>query len=923
MKIHKILQEIKFNEFISIDLETTGLNSDKDEIIEISAIRFVNGEIKDEFTKLIKPTIPIPKKITSITGINDSMVSNAPKIADIFQEFLFFLDNKIIVAHNIDFDISFIERYASDLFLDFKIAGKCDTLSLTRSFFYNFDKFNLEYLSKVFEFDHSNAHRARNDAVNCGKLLMKLISQISSMPLSVIDKVKSLCLDNMNNSLLYANIYKMRKTFLDNEFNPIKKLDLKSNVIINKKGSNDPLLDSLDSWFNENGKLAKSWPKYSKRDIQLELTKDIYNNFSETSSFVAEAGAGLGKSLAYLIAGLKYSYENDKTLIISTFTKALQDQLFNKDIPILINSLNLNMKVVILKGRNNYISKSKLDILYKSLHENNSITEINECITLTVWSYFTKSGDIEECKGFNKERIGQLWNNLSYSNNIENININSNDYYNNTIKELKNADIIIVNHSLLCSDISNESPNLPKKATLVIDEGHNLKLSIKNQLLDKFSDSYLLSLIYNYKNIINNFSDFSNDDSMKNIKKIKSLLNLTIKDISSSFDIFKENYDNIYLKLDYNKFDISINNDDFLSNGLDFDLIMESLDKIKKKLELTLKEIEDKNILTSINNLMKLKVIDNNLNDIMKIIKRISKNNLRFVKWISLYRRGVRKYISFSVLDTDIRNFIYSRINKFYPSYLICSATITINNSFNFFFNSLGIDNNILDFYKTNIYNSPFYYEEQSKFYVYNKKIEINSDDYLTDVSNQIASISTKLNKKILILCTSYKQVNSIGNNLKHNVKIDSNNLYIQTSKFSKNLILDNYKKSQNGILVGTSTFWEGIDLPGNLLEILFIVRVPFGNPTNPYTQFLNNQIQSINGNPFYDLELPKAILKIKQGFGRLIRSDRDTGVCIFTDPRICNSSYGSFIIDEFPVLPDKYQDINEIINEIDNFLGK
>ena len=111
--------------------------------------------------------------------------------------------------------------------------------------------------------------------------------------------------------------------------------------------------------------------------------------------------------------------------------------------------------------------------------------------------------------------------------------------------------------------------------------------------------------------------------------------------------------------------------------------------------------------------------------------------------------------------------------------------------------------------------------------------------------------------------------------------------------------------------------------MPGNLLEILFIVRVPFGNPTYPYTQFLNNQIQSINGNPFYDLELPKAILKIKQGFGRLIRSDRDAGVCIFTDPRICNSSYGSFIIDEFPVLPDKYQDINEIINEIDNFLGK
>tara|TARA_Y100000739_G_C20351050_1_gene347784 strand:- start:61 stop:663 length:603 start_codon:yes stop_codon:yes gene_type:complete len=200
--------------------------------------------------------------------------------------------------------------------------------------------------------------------------------------------------------------------------------------------------------------------------------------------------------------------------------------------------------------------------------------------------------------------------------------------------------------------------------------------------------------------------------------------------------------------------------------------------------------------------------------------------------------------------------------------------------------------------------------------------MEINSDSYISDVSNQIANLSIHLNKRMLILCTSYKQVQSIGKNLINNNKINNNIILMQTSKFSKNSILNNYKETKNSILIGTSTFWEGVDLARELLEILVIVRIPFGNPSNPQKKYLSEKIQSIGGNPFYDLELPNAILRIKQGIGRLIRTDMDNGVCIITDPRICNSGYGKFIINEFPIAPNTYYDINEIIDEIDNFLG-
>jgi len=252
----------------------------------------------------------------------------------------------------------------------------------------------------------------------------------------------------------------------------------------------------------------------------------------------------------------------------------------------------------------------------------------------------------------------------------------------------------------------------------------------------------------------------------------------------------------------------------------------------------------------------------------------------------------------------------------------MCSATFTINNSFEFFFNKYQISKSDFSNLNTKTYESPFFYEDQSKFFIYNKSIDINSSDYINDVSNQISSVCKTLCKRTLVLCTSYKQVRAISNNLKNNFNLNDDNLFIQTSKHSKKKLLDNFKSSTAGILIATSTFWEGVDLKGDLLEVLFIIRIPFVNPSNPYSYHLSNKIESQGGNSFYDLQLPNAILKLKQGVGRLIRSDKDSGICIMTDTRLSNSRYGKFIVDELTDEPEFYSNIEEIINKADNFLG-
>ena len=925
MCIKNLLKEIEFHDFIAFDLETTGLDSKRNEIIEISALRFIDGELSDEFTTLVKPEQKIPQKITEITGINDTMVSNAPHISEVLDDFISFMDGSIVVAHNAEFDLEFINQNISKYSKEINIKSVCDTLLLSRSFLFSLEKFNLEFLSNYFNLSH-DAHRARADAFNTGVILVKLIEQMFSVPLEIFQNINKVCYNKrVYNKLLYSNIFNFLKSNKANNTKPIKEFNVRSNVLNNKNSPNNDFTDNIDRWFNNQGILSKSWPDYEERDIQSKLSSDIYSNFSNTSILIAEAGAGLGKSLSYLIAGLKYAKENNKKLIISTYTKALQEQLFYKDIPVLIDYLNLNLKAIILKGKNNYISKIKLNEIIDNDYVNMKDKEINECITLIVWSHFTTTGDIEECNGIYRERITQLWNRLTYSE-INELDFYKsqygsfyqNDYYNKIMKEANDSDIIIINHSLFCNDISNESPSLPSNSLLVIDEGHNLINAIKNQLTLNFSDSYLISIFYSLKNNLNTI-ELDSYNKFDNRDEILNSLDDLIKEASETFKLFKFNFEEIYSNLEFNSYDLVLSKEEYALNGLDLNNIYLKIDKLIDSIDLILESSNSNNNSSFNKTLIPIELIRSDLDKNKIIIKNFIDKSERYIKWVSLYKVGLNNYIKIYVSDSDIKSFMLNKIHKLYPSFTMCSATFTINESFEFFFQSLGIEGNL---FQTNIYKSPFYYEDQAKFYIYNKKIDINSGDYINDVSNQISFLYQSLGKKTLILCTSYKQVKSITNNLLNNLNIDNEDIFTQTSRFSKKRILDNYRQSKGGILIGTSTFWEGIDLSGKLLEILFIVRIPFGNPSNPHSRHLSNVIEDNGGNSFYDLELPTAILKLKQGIGRLIRSDKDTGVCIITDPRLSKSRYGNFIIDEMPVQPDFYDNINEITNEIDNFLG-
>ena len=218
-------------------------------------------------------------------------------------------------------------------------------------------------------------------------------------------------------------------------------------------------------------------------------------------------------------------------------------------------------------------------------------------------------------------------------------------------------------------------------------------------------------------------------------------------------------------------------------------------------------------------------------------------------------------------------------------------------------------------------YISPYFYNDQSKLFVYNTESNLDDISYVEEIAGLIDNIISNVkNRRILVLCTSFKQINQFKKIL--NTTGNKNNFLFQARGLSRDILINSYLSKPNSVLFGTSTFWEGIDLPNDKLEILIIYKIPFSNPSNPIVKANIDYFQSKNLNSFNEYLLPEAILKLKQGFGRLIRNHSDMGVCILTDPRIVKKIYGNKILESFPLEPNLFREKTNISIEVNKFFG-
>ena len=927
-----LLPLLELDEFISFDLETTGLNPDKDKITEIAACRFINGEFTEEYTTLINPGIPIPKNITALTGITNKMVEDAPSINDALPDFMKFIGSTPLVAQNINFDYNFINKNLQGSNSPFSEIPLYDTLSLARGFIYFYNSFSLGSLCDYYGIKIENAHRASADALCTGKLFVYLLQEALSKPLTLIQRIENLFSNSeVYNSKLFTNIIKasVRLNSIDGLMSSPVEHNISDNTFEFTGSSNIAIPESPKEWFAEGGAVSVNWSGYEKRSSQTELINDTYEAFTEGQILTAEAGTGLGKSLAYLASGFLAAKQKETALVVSTYTKNLQNQLFTGDIPKLSKAIDQNLSAVIYKGRYNYICRTRLERLLANHNHLMKPHEYENLLPLMVWEWETKSGDINECNGFQLNRQKRIWSLVrSERGYCSSKRCKKYDgcFLGKVRVKVDGADIIIINHSLFANELMRDNSCLPSDFIYVIDEAHHFATVTRDQLVTQIGSKSFDDVF----NIFNKGKDNWKKNALKKFPEIFKLYNslttdskIIQKEIQAFFNSY---YDN--KRDEINRSDYHINKSLYRNSQEEFIDTEPTPWEVLTELNRFAKDIQKFNALLQENKedipgsiSIEFTAIDSILKEGLESFSAALDIQSELVQWSSFIQSDYQNLTTLNSAPLKVSSFINDNLLSKYPGGVFCSATLMVNDDFRYFSEKVGLDLAVINHHvKEKIYHSPFHYNDQVKLFVFKGSINVNDPLFMNEIGSQIERIFTSLKRRMLVLCTSFKQTLAIKQYLEPKLKGSDYKVFAQAPGLSRNVLVRSYLEHSHSILIGTSSFWEGVDFPGDKVEILYIVKTPFDNPFDPLIQAQIEDYRQRGDDAFLQYQVPEAAMRFRQGFGRLIRNMNDTGICIVGDTRLYKRGYGQTILGSLPVDPIPYYTVDSLLLESQKF---
>jgi len=687
------------------------------------------------------------------------------------------------------------------------------------------------------------------------------------------------------------------------------------------------------SYFKKEGKLSQELKGFSERKEQLITAEKIIDSFNQHQFDFIEAGTGTGKSFAYLIPALFYNNLNQARIVVSTNTINLQEQLINKDLVTLKRVLDFDFNAVLVKGRSNYLCLRKFKNFKKNF--DNQELELEEKIfyELDDWKKNTESGEKSE---INFQLQNKIWNQIAAESDLclkTSCPFYSNCFFMKARKKIYKADILIVNHHLLLSDArvkddtgSVDRGILPNFNHLIIDEAHNIGEIATDHLgyplYQPLMDNWLKRLSGDKKSLLAEIREdiaFTVDSDQKRLREIldKKIIPTTQK----IRDLIPQ-YFNELKNLISNYKDKKITIDDNLKNNPKWNEFYQTAEDLAAYLKnnFSFLQIIYENLYLGLEaetdeSEMKIK---SSLNRCQDLIKRIEFNlqaeDDDYVFWLeSSYYRGSEQIVQKSA-PIDAGKFLPDMLWSKLTNVIFTSATITAAGSFDYFYRETGIKK--AEELKV---ESPFDYSKQAELLIPLDFPDPGNKNFLKELVSSLKKIISKSRGSTMVLFTSYRMLSYCYNNLKSELEEKGIRILSQ-SKLSRNYIMQEFQSEYQTIIFGTSSFWEGVDLPGDLLKYLVMVKLPFPVPGEPLYKAREDLLKSKGLNPFYNLALPQAVIKFRQGFGRLIRSKKDTGFIILFDRRVISRSYGRQFLDSIPsdcpILEIKAKDIIKKIED-------
>ncbi len=918
-----LLALLELDDFVVIDFETTGLSASNSKIIELAAVRFRGGKPAEEFQQLVNPGEPIPTQIIEITNITDEMVADEPTIEEVGQEFVDFVGELPLVAHNIRFDLAFLKGIRLALNLEETISNSLfDTITLARTFLYHHTGFSLASLCDFFNLPHEGAHRAYNDALNTGHLFVKLVHEATACPLPVIQSLLGVQEHvSIPNKLLYIKLANAMSSAGQNKGLTTSSIERPVyRAIYENEGRGDQYKPRTPlDFFGQEGVLATDWDQYESRPIQVDFSEAVAEAFDDGQILVAEAGTGLGKSMAYLLPAANHSSLHKLPVVVACYTKHLQDQLFYKEIPRLATMLDAPMTAVLLKGRGNYLCRTRLEFVLTNARRLLGPDDAENILPIIIWEQFTQTGDIDECPGFLVRRTPRLWRMLSSERGFC-LGNTCHRYHGCFLgpirKAAKQASLIVINHALLIADAAGDVGLLPSDYLLVLDEAHNLPRVTTEQLTMEFGEGSVRRLCDNYiggryrqifrKQLADTLQVLDEDRDWYSEARAaaRNLISVTISLLESYVE---RNQIKVSPEWKYATQQVR-----YLDPGMEFcgldaqvqataaalEEFVQILDDIRKQLAET-----DMAINESLLNEVELDLIE--ASGIKSAFRKIAIDDPsgKEVLWREVQEVNDTIRLVFRCAPLMVNTFLQSKIFEKRPGTVLCSATLQVGDSFEYYRGEVGLDETFSTWTVVEKeFPSPFYYNEQCVVLGWEIPVDVTDSQYPQLLAELIYDLTDQIERRLLVLFTSYAQVQAVHSVLHPKLHRTQRRLITQFSGSSRRSLLDAFRENPRAILLGTTSFWEGIDLPGDLLEMLIIARLPFTNPTEPVVEARIEHFNEQGRNAFKEYQIPDAITRFRQGFGRLIRTTSDEGLFIITDSRIYRRRYGQLFLEALPV---------------------
>jgi len=927
--------------YVAIDTETTGLDPENDEIIEVAAIAFDCEGVQDEYRTLVRPINPPPYRVERLTGIQAAELHDAPHFAAVASEIASFVGDSPVVGQNIEFDTTFLGR--SGVWVS---GAQYDTHDLALLLLPGLHDYSLRGIAEHLEIDFPLRHRAYADADATRSVFLALRRKLAELPGWLLDEVERLAAaSEWSLASLVGEVQAERPPGIDIT------AGLASDLLAPVEDPGKPLngggsatVDDAEvlALLRGAGGLSHHFAAFEQRPEQEKMATAVNQALTQGRHLVVEAGTGTGKSLAYLLPAALQALRSGGRVVVSTDTIGLQEQLIEKDLPVVKELLagveSEPLRVASLKGRRNYLCLQRWTALRHAVPADKE--EARLFARLLVWLRLTQTGDRAELNLHSS--VDAAWSKLA-AENTPCLQVacpfvkNGTCFLYRARKRAEAAHVLVVNHALLLSDIATGGHVLPPYERVIIDEAHNLedeatsRFAFKateadfNDFLDRVGrrtgerasglagsineatrggsgdllapGAYMAGVSASlvtaaarvraklgepFKLLARVLRECGPDDRGPDDSRLLVTRSTRVQRLWSDLEISAENLEATMVDL------------------------MALLEDVRGMLE-----VADQGLLNQ-------DTIATEAADLAQIGAELQygwshallEEDASLICWLERDRRSGE--VALATAPLEVAEILQRELFDAKESVILTSATLSADDRFDFLLQRVGLeDTNEL------MLGSPFDFEASTMIALPSDLPDPNQGEFVARVGELLIESLRASQGRALVLFTSYSSLRAIYDVIKAPLESEGILVLGHGSDGSPRQMLAALRENPRTVLLGTASFWEGVDVVGEALSLLVIARLPFAVPTDPIYQARS----ALYDEPFEQYAVPNAVLRFRQGFGRLIRSKTDRGVLLVLDRRLRGRAYGDTFLRSLPRCTLRDLPSREIAGAIEDWL--